>query len=297
MGYKMNILLSGATGFLGSHLLKTFLKNGHNVTVLKRKNSNIKRIQQIEYKYDSFDIDNGGLSDAFSHTAYDVVVHTAVNYGRNIDTINQLIESNITFPIELLHNSAKYSAGCFINAGTILDRNVSLYALSKAQFVEWMFVYRKRIKCINLRIEYMYGPKDDKNKFIDYIISRLLDNVNEISLTPGEQKRDFIFINDVVIAFMYILENVKKFDSFSEFDIGSGVKTSIKDLVLLIYKLINNGDTLKTKLNFGAMPYRENEKMDIDVDIDPLVNMGWLPEKKLVDGLIETINGIIDEKK
>ena len=75
-------------------------------------------------------------------------------------------------------------------------------------------------------------------------------------------------------------------DSFIEFAIGSGNVVSIKELVLLIKELTKNTNT---KLNFGKIPYRENELMLSKADISGLVKLGWQPKFTLTEGLTEYI--------
>ena len=109
------------------------------------------------------------------------------------------------------------------------------------------------------------GISDDK-KFITYIIKELLSNRKKIDLTKGEQKRDFVYISDVAAAYEKAIEyskNVK--NGFYEYEIGTGVSTSIEELVLKIRYLTGRNNV---KLNFGAVPYVENEYMDRKADSD-----------------------------
>ncbi len=109
---------------------------------------------------------------------------------------------------------------------------------------------------------------DNKTKFATYIIKSLLEGVEKIDLTKGEQKRYFIYIDDVVEAFLVILKNIKELDeSFTPFEVSTENSVSIQDFILLAKKITDNKNT---KLNFGAIPYRENELMDCKTDISNL---------------------------
>ena len=106
-------------------------------------------------------------------------------------------------------------------------------------------------------------------------------------MTLGEQKRDFVYIDDVVAGFMLIIEKACQFGKgYFKFEIGSGRLISIKDFVLKIKELTRN---TATKLNFGAIPYRENEAMLYKIDLDEIKKLGWVCEYSLEDGLKKTI--------
>ena len=73
----MRVLLTGATGFLGSHLLKALVSKGYEVVVLKRSTSDIWRLKGFENTFKSYDIDRVPLQTAFEEQPIDTVIHTA----------------------------------------------------------------------------------------------------------------------------------------------------------------------------------------------------------------------------
>ena len=104
----------------------------------------------------------------------------------------------------------------------------------------------------------------------------------------GHSKRSFIYIEDVIDAFIVILNNINKLDnSFHNFEVGTEDSVTIKDFVGLVKKLCNNNTT---DLNFGAINYRENEVMNTNTDTDKLKSLGWFPRFSLEDGLKNTID-------
>lgn len=292
----MRILITGATGFLGSHLLRSFVKAGNDVVIIKRKKSDLGRISDMISDVKHYDIESDGLACAFKSGRFDAVVHTAVDYGRQSSDINSLLETNLMFSLRLLEEACRNNSGCFINADSFLNRNVNYYSLTKAQFVEWLYCYRNRIKCINLKIDHMYGPSDDDNKFVYRLINQMLDNVDEINLTPGAQKRDFIYVSDIVDVYQTVLSKIDNFGGYTEFDVGSGTKTTIKTMVTMVYDIVSQLRPVSSKLNFGAVPYRENDKMDFDENIEPLVKLGWSPKVSLSEGLKRTVQELITER-
>jgi nucleoside-diphosphate-sugar epimerase len=281
------ILLTGGTGYLGSKILKQLIENGHSVLLLKRSFSNPVRIKEYINKIDSYDSDLIPLERIFRENTIDTIVHCATNYGRGETDPLHVIEANLLLPLKLLELGKKYHIKSFINTDTILDKRINYYSLSKKQFKDWLFVYKQDYTCINVSLEHFYGPGDDETKFVTYIIHNLLKNVDKIDLTKGEQKRDFIYIDDVVDAFVIIINSLDNFNQdFYEFEIGTNNPLSIKQFVELAKQLTGNKYTL---LNFGALPYRENEVMNYYVNTSEISKLGWKCNITIEEGLKKMI--------
>jgi nucleoside-diphosphate-sugar epimerase len=136
-------------------------------------------------------------------------------------------------------------------------------------------------------LEHFYGAFDNNSKFVSFVIQSLLNGVPSIDLTKGEQKRRFIYIDDVVDAFLFVLKNEESIpEGFNSFDISADISTTIKDFALLAKKLTGN---TTTKLNFGALPYRADEVMDIRTDTQAIKSLGWKQKTSLEDGLTKMI--------
>ena len=186
-------------------------------------------------------------------------------------------------PLRLLQKGSHAGVRCFINTDTILDKGVNDYALSKSQLKEWLVTYAQKMLCVNVALEHFYGPYDNPTKFVSYIVKKLLDRVDSINLTKGEQQRDFIYIDDICSAFLLILDNsVALRSGYLDYEIGTGIPISIRDFVEMTRQITGN---THTKLNFGALPYRDNEAMVTNVNIAAIRALGWLPTIKLSEGL------------
>lgn len=286
----MRILLTGATGFLGSYLLKSFVNSGHEIIALKRTTSNTYRIDSYLKKVTLYDIDKINLEDIFKNHKIDIVINTVTNYGRINNKISSILDTNLIFGLKLLEESVNNNLKVFINTDTLLERNLNSYALSKAQLVDWMkFLSNKNTKMINVKIEHMYGPKDDENKFIYWLINKLKQNVEKIDLTSGVQKRDFIYITDIVNAYETIIQNINKFSKFEEIELGSGNSIEVKKFVKQIVKELKLKQDISTNLNFGVVPYRDNENMEMKADIEKLTNLDWKAKVSIEDGIKKII--------
>jgi nucleoside-diphosphate-sugar epimerase len=282
-----SILMTGGTGFLGSNLLKRLVRDGHRVVLLKRTFSDTSRIQAELSGILSYDLDTTGLDEIFAHHRFSTILHCATNYGRKeIDPI-AIIEANLILPLQLLKRGADQGATTFINTDTVLDKRMNSYSLSKKQFLDWMATYSSQLTCINVALEHFYGPEDDPSKFVSFIVREILSEVTQIDLTAGEQKRDFIYVDDVVSAFTTLLASMNGFGKgLFKFEVGSKKVITIRDFVGKVKSIAGNSTT---QLNFGALPYRDNEVMESSVDTSHLNRLGWNPQISIDEGLRRTI--------
>ena len=291
MTLKPIILLTGATGFLGSHLLEELLARSYEVIILKRSTSDAWRIAHLLNQVVSYDVDLEPLELAFKEHKIDVVMHTACHYGRNGSEINKIVESNLVFGLRLLDACIKHNTGKFFNTDTLLKRDLNAYTLSKKQFLDWLQKSSNNIQIINLKLEHMYGEKDGISKFVPWVLSQFKANELEIRLTKGEQERDFIYIDDVVTAYLVLLEKGSALSSFNEFDVGTGQLITVRRFIEKLKKAyeVDFGVPV-TKLNFGAIPYRKGEKMKTKVNNQALIDLGWSVKTKLETGLEKVVS-------
>lgn len=284
------ILITGATGFLGSHLLPALIDKGYDIFILKRSFSNTWRIQDVLHQIRSYDVDKIDIKKIFGENEIGGIIHLATDYGRKNDNdIIRMIEANIELPTKLLDLGIKYGVNYFINTHTYADNKYNLYSSTKSAFMEIAryFIANYQVKIINMRLEYMYGEKDDYTKFVPFVIKSILEG-KEIKATGGEQKRDFIYVQDVAEAFLKVLDNLKNFnEEFIEFEIGTGNSVTLRDFVNKIEEEINK----KANIKWGAIPYRKNEIFDSKADIEKAKQyLEWSTKYYISSGLKKTID-------
>jgi CDP-paratose synthetase len=273
------ILITGINGFLGSHLAKA-LYTDYNIIGLEYSMENHFRIRDLNLKV--YSIESGIPDTLFSEQTIETIIHTATFYGRHNELIKTIAHANIFMPFELLDKAIAHHCSVFINTDTVLDRFINPYALTKRHFQEWLFLRCHEIKVINIKLEHIYGQGCSNTNFITEMIQRLKQNETSIDLTYGEQKRDFVYIDDIVSAYETILCNIIEIkEAYSEFQVATGQLISIKELMIYLKEINGSSSDLK----FGAIPYRENELMNSKTDNASLIQLGWHPKYSIKDGL------------
>ena len=287
----MNILLTGGSGFLGSALALSLCEQGHQVALLLRPNSSLDRLKGRASRFEIGRCQNDAeLMGFVAQVRPDAVVHTACSYGRGGETALQVSDANVRLGLVLLQSLARQETPVtFINTGTVLDANVSPYALSKHQFVQWGCAAAEqsagKLRFINVLLQHMYGPGDDASKFTTHVLRTCYHQEPTLKLTAGEQMRDFIYIEDVVSAYVTLLNSADLLDQACDIEVGSGRAPSIREFVETVHKLTQS----RTELQFGAIPYRANEAMHCQANIERLQTLGWQPVFDLTRGLNKTI--------
>ncbi len=292
------IIITGATGYIGSHETKYLLSQGFSVAIVVRAHSNLAsvegfldRIQVITY------VDIQHLIPSFKSFRPDTVLHLAacVNTHYKPEDVPSLIQSNIEFGVEILE--AMKQCGCknLINTGTYWQNYktadydpVDLYAATKEAFEKLIFYYVKveEIKAITLRLFDVYGA-DDKRPKLWNILSEHDTKDNPILLSPGGQMLDMVYIDDVCSAYLAAINEIKKMHSceYRIYGVFTGKRYSLKSIVNLYRQLINKDIFVV----FGGKSYKKREV--VDPVIYPRIP-NWQPKITLIEGLNKVIEAL-----
>lgn len=268
----------GAFGFLGSRLTSYF-ESRHTVIGLARKRNNEATINNIIYT-----TENNWIEKIVEFEP-NIIINSIACYGRHNEPATALIESNILMPIRVLESISSLDA-VFINCGTSLPPNTSLYAYTKQKANELAAAIIDKVcgKYIELKLEHFYGAFDGDDKFTSMVIRRCLSN-QPVKLTSGLQQRDFLYIKDLLTAFDCIINNVNNFPKFHSIEVGSGKAISIREYVETVKNITKSNSIIE----FGVVKERANELMYSCADIAELEKIGWKREFSLVDALTEII--------
>lgn len=299
---KPTVLLTGATGFLGSHLLEALIHQGYSVVVLKRSTSNLWRIEHLAGQYKSYDVDVQSISKIFEHEIIDIVIHMATLYRKfdNGNEVSDMLASNVTFPTEIVEVASRKGIKGFINTGTFFEYDCSrqpvdestsiapfnFYAKTKLALESILKTYSDKMMVNTFRLFSPYGEKDNQ-KLVPMIIQKALKG-EVIELSEGLQKIDLIYVKDIVSAYMKAVERISSGSFQSEyevFNLGSGVPLSIRDIVSIVEQKL--GKPLKKT-------WGEASKIDIPIayaDITKLERiLHWKPEYTALQGIENTVS-------
>jgi CDP-paratose synthetase len=285
------IILTGVTGFLGSRLLAGLLDCGHEVVGIKRSFSDTSKIN-VSLGHERlylFDIDRADPKTLFECHSVDTIIHTATEYGRGATPLYSILDANLLLPLRLAELGMQYGVKCFINTDSFFNKgnssysNLLNYSLSKKSLLIWLEKLSSSLKIINVVLEHIYGPYDSEFKFVESVIRQVaVQRVPRVGLTHGHQRRDFVYLDDVVAAYLALVEYGRTHDfSFKTFGLGTGESVQVRDFVTLVKSL--SGST--TELGFGDVPYRSDEIMTSAADVSALRELGWIPTVTVDQGI------------
>lgn len=287
-----SILITGATGYLGSHLVRACLQDEWEVRILARPESDPWRLVDVMPCIRRFDV-RGPDDEATMVAALaamgpaDSVVHCATAYGRKGETEVQVSAANRELPATLLACAVRAGVGHFVNTDTVLPAAANSYAATKAVFRDLArgAAVAGKITVSNLALEHFYGPGDDDTKFPTWVARQCLSNTPELKLTAGTQLRDFLYIDDVIAAYRAVLYAPATPHRWGSWRVKSGQPISIRRFVEMIHDLCDSD----TMLNFGAVPSRIEPEAEASFPDFAASNAGWSPEWSIEDGLTSLV--------
>lgn len=265
----MNILLTGATGFIGKHLLQ-YLSVQHNVYVLVRNET--KHIPAEIKDVFIFNDNIEALTVFLKNNEIDGIIHLASLFlaEHQPEEVKDLILSNVYLGAALLEAAKKTGIKWFLNTGTYWQHYISdsqkycpvnLYAATKQAFIDIAEYYTEttQIRFVTLIIGDTYGKGDYRRKILN-LFKEYSENQEILEMSAGEQYIDLLYIDDVVNGFMKLLELLSKQKNIlPEYVLSSSDRITLRELADIYQK------TTKQQLHikWGAKSYREREVMQL----------------------------------
>ncbi|MBA7489531.1 UDP-glucose 4-epimerase [subsurface metagenome] len=306
------VLVTGATGFVGSHLTRKLIEEGFKVGIIKRERSDIWGIKDLLDKIVAYDVDLRGTQDvskAVSHFRPDVIFHLATYYAvdHKSQEIPLMVDTNVLGAVNLLEASKESMVKLFINTSSCfvykeskdkLRENadlspLNLYALTKMQAEEacTFYVENYGLKTITFRLFPPYGPADHARRLIPYVIKSLLDG-KRLKLTIGKQRWDFVYVDDIVEAYLKLLFVSDLPQTHQIFNIGAGNAVSVREVVSRIKEIIGTD----IEPDWGAIPHRRNEVWFTCADISKVETvLDWRPKIQILgEGLELTVKWYVN---
>jgi nucleoside-diphosphate-sugar epimerase len=295
--------ITGATGFIGANLTRALLKNNITVHVLQHDKKISWRLKDIYHLLTTHyaDIsDYNSLVKILKKIRPDYILHLAAYGAYHYQTdLNKIVQTNIIGTKNLLEASKNIPYKCFINTGSSSEYGfkgdamketdfcdpVSYYAATKlaATGLCKVFANMNNKPIITFRLFSVYGPYEEPTRFIPTIMKALIKK-EQINLTPGKQRRDFIYVGDVCAAYIAALSFENKLKG-EVFNIGTGNEFTNDEIVKKLFSVVHK----KTTVSKGTYPKRSWDTSHWVADTSHIKKtLMWKPVYTLDNGLAST---------
>ena len=264
----MKILVTGAAGFIGSHLCEALVKE-HEVIGLDNfcdyYDIKIKRNNLLELaKFDNFQIikadirSKSELEDIFSHHKFDIIIHLAAMAGVRPSIADPVLytEVNINGTVNLLEQCKKHSVKKFIFASSSsvygnnkkvpfaesdpVDLPISPYAATKkaGELICHTYHHLEHISMVCLRFFTVYGPRQRPDLAIHKFAQKILDDEVISVFGNGSTKRDYTYIDDIIDGILRSVDFVSEGCSYEIFNLGESQTISLSKMIQTIEKAL-----------------------------------------------------------
>lgn len=302
------VLITGSTGFIGANLVRRFLKIGAEVYILTRTTSNKWRINDVlkdvnEYCVDLLDYEK--LELIILDIKPEIIFHTAI-YGGYLfqKDIKQIIESNFIGTVNLVNACKKGDFELFVNTGSSSEYGIKSKSMTEEDILEPVNDYgvskaagtlycqavarREKIPIVTLRLFSPYGYYEEPTRLIPSVVISCLKGRNPEVSSPNSV-RDFIFIEDVIDAYMKVIETSNIGGEI--FNIGYGRQQSVGEVVNKIVELTANN----VRPEWGGVPKWAIEPNVWQADIAKAKDvLKWEPKYSLEEGLAKTVKWFME---
>lgn len=300
-GGASDSLVVGGTGFIGSRLVRALVEQGSDVTCVSLPGTDTSRLDGVPVRLLEADASDPAslrrvLDGAVFHRVFNLAAYGVDPSFRdpramldgNAGIIASLVQAVAERDIDMLvhvGSCAQYGAAPF---GTPIaedhpQRPDTLYGAAKCAAE----VYGRAAAVVfgvpftTLRLFHVYGVGEPPKRLVPYLLGRLAAN-ESVDLTPGEQSRDLTYVDDVASALIAASTAGDAVDG-GAFNVCSGMPTTVRSIAETAARVLGRSPAL---LNFGAVPYRDDEVMWQVGDPSALTAAtGWRPRFSLAEGL------------
>jgi len=296
----MKVFVTGASGFIGSHVTRALLSRGHSVAVLTKSADIPWRLQDIWGKLEK---NPGKLDDleslrlALKEIQPEACIHLAwyAEPGKYLESPENL--NCLKTSLELFHELVQVECKQIVGAGTCAEYANSSEPLKEDSPTGPATPYASaKLSCLMLgrqlaelakihfawgRIFYPYGPMEDERRVIPALIKSLTKG-EFFPATSGEQVRDYIHVEDVADAFCVLAEK----QAHNVFNICSGQPRTLRQLLEIVGRLVGRGELIQ----FGIKSPYSWEPPILTGENQRLKAIGWKSAYSLEQGLGKTVD-------
>lgn len=288
------ILITGANGFIGSHLCHRLSLGEAEVHAVYR---NQRPADEGQARWWQADLsDEAAVRSLFRDIRPDVIFHLAshVKGAPNLEHVLPTFRSNLQSTVNLLTLATEKGCQRMVITGSLAEpepQNGELFPSAPYAAAKWassgyarMFHALYKLPVVIARVFMVYGPaQQDLTKLIPYVTLSLLRGERP-KISSGGRPVDWIYVSDVVDGFMALAET-PGIDG-GTFEIGSGSLVSIREIVQKLARIVDP----KGHVDFGALPDRPLEPTRIAKTAETFASLGWKPKVTLEDGLERTVD-------
>lgn len=295
----MKILVTGGAGFIGSHIVDAYIREGHTVVVVDDLSSGRQENLHPEAVFYRLDIRDTKVEQVFRDHAIDVVNHHAAQMDVRRSVADPQFDAgvNVLGGLNLFEGARKHGVEKFIfssTGGAIYGeqdyfpadeehptRPLSPYGISKLSTEKYLFFYKETYgtQFVVLRYANVYGPRQNPHGeagVVAIFAAKLLKGEQAVINGDGKQTRDYTYVGDVVRANVLAL-HAKHSDTFN---VGTGVETDVNVLFRKLAEVLNPS----APENHG--PAKSGEQKRSVISFKKIQReFGWSPTVPLEEGL------------
>lgn len=302
----MRVLVTGGAGFIGSHVVDTYLAQGHEVAIVDNLSTGSRDFVNPKAAFYETDIRTPGLADVFEAEKPELVTHLAaqIDVRRSVEDPAYDAEVNILGSINVLQNCAKHGARKIIFSSTggavygepdqfpvtedYVPKPLCHYGAAKFSVEHYVHLYRHlyNLDYTVLRFTNVYGPRQSPHGeagVCSILIGQMLAGKQPTLYGFGEAIRDYVYVGDIARAAALAVNK----GGGEVMNLSSGEGTTVREIF----------DILKEILNFPHEPIlrdlRPGEIQRIYASREKAASvLGWVPEMSLREGLERTVQYI-----
>ena len=307
----VRVLITGATGFIGSHLAERLVAEGAEVTLAIEPRASKANVASILDKVRICEVDlrDGETIQHLTREFQPSKVYHLAAVGVTEPGIDPrlTVQVNVMGTLNLLDALNETDCDCFVNTGTCYEYGHNIPPMHEDQMVDpinayaasksaaWLFCnmyHRTRgYPIVTVRPFTVYGPRQSERALIPQTILSALRG-EDFAMTGGEQTRDFTYVDDVVEGYIRAALSEKAIGQ--TINLGAGEERPIKDAALKLLELMGN----PVKPLIGELPYRPGDIRRLYADSSKARELlGWRPQTGLEDGLRKTIEWYTEQFK
>jgi nucleoside-diphosphate-sugar epimerase len=297
------LLVTGATGFLGSAFVRHAVQQGGDVTVIAREAADPWRLAPVSGEYATILASLAELADAPPAPAQALVHFAAAGVNQSFDDVNELVETNVVGTLHALEFARRSEVSRFVLIGSSGEygtgegmdedhalRPTSEYGATRASatLLARAYAHRRGLDVVVVRPFAVYGPYEAPYRLLPYAILQGLRG-RPIRISSGIQTRDYIHVDDVAAG----VGRAALLDSAADgvFNLCSGINTSVFDAATLTARLTGG----RSRVESGAIPTIPGEMWRTSgTSRRARETLGWAPRWGLTEGLTQTIDWFRD---